>query len=98
MSREVSGKEIYAFCEHCINIQKEGLNELKEKLKGNIPGTEKKKIRNLIKLTEEKIDFLRNTESIIEACYEKTGKKFKFDLKKHKKFLKKVGLVQNDKK
>lgn len=98
MGKEIKAKEVYAFCEYCIELQRDGLKNLQESLKTNIEQKEKKKIRNLIAMTQEKIDFLENTKSIVRACYDRTGKKFEFNLKKHNKFLKKVGLTKDDKK
>lgn len=95
--KNVKSKEVYAFCECCIEIQQKGLEELREKLKKGETNN-KKELRMFIQKTEEKIDFLKNTQYIILSCYERSGKKFKFNLKKHSKFLKKVGLVKDDKK
>ena len=95
--KDVKTKEVYAFCECCLEIQRKGLEELKEKLKKGETNN-KKELRIFIQKTEEKINFLKNTQDIILSCYERSGKKFKFNLKKHSKFLKKVGLVKDDKK
>jgi hypothetical protein len=94
--KEVNAKEVYAFCECCLEIQRKGLEELKQKLKKGETNN-KKELRIFIQKTEEKIHFLENTQSIILACYERSNKKFKFNLKKHSKFLKKVGLLKDDK-
>ena len=81
MKRNCNAKEVFAFCEFCLDIQKENLkvlNEQKELEKYKDNEKKQKQIDHQINIVSEKIDYLENTQSIIFAVYDKFGMQLKF--------------------
>lgn len=108
--KEINAKEIYVFTEQCIEVQKANLKLVEEEIKNLEKEIKKNKDSDLKKKalvrknravtfkkqTEEKIEYLINTLSIIMGVYEKNGKKFEIKPKMHQKLRNKYNFLEQN--
>lgn len=77
---EITAKDVYIFADLCLEIQKTNIEELKKWVADPaVPYKNKKIYKQQIKYAEEKLDFLENTKTIVEALYEKSGQALKIE-------------------
>jgi len=74
----ITAKDVYIFASICQDIQKKNINMIREALKNpKIEKPKRKRMKQEMKLSEEKLIFLENTKSIVLALYDKQGKAIK---------------------